>query len=380
MDQNQMTESRPTSSHDQERMHEPEKKPGPSESKPAGPPWYRRPLLMGGLFLAVIVVVVVGTLWWLHSRHYESTDDAFVDILPQQVSAQVAGRVTRVLVRDNQEVAVGDLLVELDSADWRTKLAQADAAVAQAKAQLAQAVAQRGLFAAQAEAARANLGVAETNADNAAQYLRRFEGLRRDDPGAVSQQQWDNAVAAQKTSAAQVEAAKKSVTAAEAQVTYADSLAEAARAAQRGADAQVEQANLNISYTQVRALVAGRASHIQVATGNFVQPGAALMAVVPRDVYVTANFKETQLAEMRNGQPVELTVDAYPDFKLTGHVDSVQAGTGQSFSALPAENATGNWVKVVQRVPVKIALDQIPDDPLRRLGPGMSAEVKVKIR
>jgi membrane fusion protein (multidrug efflux system) len=154
----------------------------------------------------------------------------------------------------------------------------------------------------------------------------------------------------------------------------------AAQAGIASANSQVAQAELTLSYTQIEARIDGRTASKTVAVGNVVNVGVPLMAIVPRDVYITANFKETQLAHMRRGQPVEIKIDAYPDLKLTGKVDSVQPATGQAFSTLPAENATGNWVKVVQRVPVKIVFDKLPDDPDRRLGPGMSVEVSVRIR
>lgn len=343
-------------------------------------PLLKRPLVAGSLFLVILAGLVGGTLAWLHSRHYESTDDAFIDVQPEQVSAQIGGRVIRVLVTDNQPVAAGDLLLELDSAEARTAIQQADAAIAQADAQLAQAEAQRSTFTAQVEQARANLGVAQTNATNAAHDLRRFAGLRQDDAGAVSAEQWDRATAADKTAAAQVEAATKAVAAAEAQVHYADSLIAAARAAQSRAAAGREQSRLQLSYAAIHAHLAGRVAHVAVAPGDYVQPGTALLAVVPTAVHVTANFKETQLAHMRPGQPVALEVDAYPDLPLTGRVDSIQPGTGQAFSALPAENATGNWVKVVQRVPVKITLHRLPDRADLALGPGLSVTAKVTVR
>ncbi len=343
-------------------------------------PLSRRPLLVAGLFLLLLAVAVSGTLWWLHLRHYEATDDAFIDVTPQQVSPQIAGRVTRVLVADNQLVAAGTVLLELDSADAQTAVDEARAATARADAQVAQAEAQQAAFAAQAEQARANLGVAQTEAENDDTTLRRLAALRQDDTGAVSAEQWDRATAAEKSATARVQAASKAVSAADAQIHYAGSLIAAARAAQATAAAQLEHASLLLSYAQVKAMLPGRVASRNVAPGNFVQPGTALMAIVPTDVHVTANFKETQLARIRPGQPVAIEVDAYPDLELTGRIDSVQAGTGQTFSALPAENATGNWVKVVQRVPVKIALDPLPPDARVVLGAGFSVTVKVTVR
>ncbi len=356
---------------------------GPDPKKRAhssGPPWYKRPLLAGGIFIGVLVVVIGGTLWWLHSRDFESTDDATIDVIPQEVSAQLPGRVLRVAVQDNQEVTAETLLVELDPADYQARAEQAKAAGAQALAQADQARAQRGIYEAQREQARASLTVAETSAGNAAKDLGRFSSLREENAGAVSQQQWDNTDAAQRSTAAQVEAAKKAVAAADAQVGYAGSLLQAGEAAQASAAAQLQEAELSLSYMQIRAKVNGRIANLHVAPGNYVQPGTALMAVVPREVYVTANFKETQLKLMRRGQAVKVRVDAYPDLDLPGHVDSFQPGTGQTFSSLPAENATGNWVKVIQRVAVKITIDRLPDDADRQLGPGMSATVKVTVR
>ncbi|HEY9154382.1 MAG TPA: HlyD family secretion protein [Opitutaceae bacterium] len=372
---------------DQEQVHSHERagqqndsgKPRNAQNKPAGKPWYKKPLVVGIVFLVLIVVAVAGTLLWLNARKYESTEDAEIDVDSQQVSPRVAGRIAKIFVNDNEEVAAGQVLAELDPADYQSLLMQAQAAAAQAQGQLAQARAQKSVFESQVDQARANLGVAQANAENAQSQLTRLQGLRADNLGAVSQEQLDNAVAAQKTSAAQTEAARKAVAAAEAQLKYADSMIEAGEAGVSAALAKVEQAKLNLGYTKIYADIPGRISRKQVALGNNMQPGTPIMAVVPRDVYITANFKETQLARMRRGQHVKVHVDAYPELDLFGHVDSFQAGTGQAFSGLPAENATGNWVKVVQRVPVKIVLDQIPNDPERRLGPGMSVEVKVSI-
>ncbi len=342
-------------------------------------PWYRRPLPVALVFLAVLALVIGATLWWRHSRRYESTDDAAIDVVPQLVSAELPGRVVRVAVHENQDVAAGAVLVELEGDEFRAKAAQARAELARAAAQIDQAKAQRGIYDAQRDQAGAGLTVAEANADNAAREFARLRSLREENAGAVSQQQWDAADAAQRSSSAQVEAARKSVAAAGAQVGYAATLLEAAEAAQRAATAQLQAAELDLAHLTVRARVAGRVTNVRVNNGNYVQPGAPFMAVVPREVYVTANFKETQLAHMHQGQPVEVRVDAYPDLRLTGQVESLQPGTGQTFSSLPPENATGNWVKVVQRVAVRVALDSLPPDD-RRLGPGLSVTVRVIVR
>jgi len=335
---------------------------------------------MGGLALAAIVIAVGGALWWRHSRNYEKTDDAFVDVTAQRVAAQVPGRVVRVLVNDNQDVRAGDVLVELDPADFQARVDQAQAGAAQAEAQRAEAEAQQAVVEAQREQARAGEEVAAANATNAANDLRRFRELRAASAGAVSPQQLDRAAAAAASSAAQLEAAHKSAAAADAQVRHAARQIEAAQAAGKSAAAQVAQAELMLSYARIKAAVDGRVARNTVAPGNYVQPGADLMAIVPRAVHVTANFKETQLKAVRPGQAVKIKVDSFPALQLTGRIDSVQPASGQVFDLLPSQNAAGNWVKVVQRVPVKITLDQLPADPAVWLAPGMSVEVTVTVR
>jgi membrane fusion protein (multidrug efflux system) len=348
--------------------------------KPSGPPWYKRPGIVGVIVLVVIVVLITGLLVWRHSRSHVTSDDAYVDGVPQLVSPQVTGRVLQVLVTDNQDVVAGQELVELDPADFQTRLDQARATGAQAAAQLAQAQAQRVVYQAQVEEAQASLGTAEANSTNAGNQLGRYQRLKAVNAGAVSDQQMDAAVASATSTAAQLAAAGKAVAAAQAQVDYSASLIQAAQAGIGSASSQVAQAELTLSYTRVTARIDGRIANKSVAEGNVVAAGAPLMAVVPRDVYVTANLKETQLNHIRRGQPVTIKVDAYPDLKLTGKVDSVEPASGQTFSVLPAQNATGNWVKVVQRVPVKIVFDRLPDDPDRRLAPGMSVEISARVR
>jgi len=355
-----------------ERLEEDKAKPGP--------PWHKRPAVVGVIVLVAIVAVVAIALIWRHTRKYVTSDDAYIDGVAQIVSPQVAGRVVSVKVDDNQDVTAGQVLVELDPADYQARLDQARATGAQAEAQLAQARAQQVVYAAQVDEARASMGTAEANATDAANQLGRYQRLKAVNAGAVSGQQMDSAVTSASSTGAQLDAAGKAVAAAEAQLEYAKSLIGAAQAGIQSANAGVAQAALTLSYVHVLARIDGRVANKSVAEGNIVNAGAPLMAVVPRNVYVTANLKETQLNHLRPGQPVTIKVDAYPDMKLGGRVDSVEPASGQTFSALPAQNATGNWVKVVQRVQVKIVFDQIPDDPGQRLAPGMSVEVSAKVR
>jgi membrane fusion protein, multidrug efflux system len=327
--------------------------------------------------LAGLAAIGVGVAWWLEARDYESTDDAFIDAHMVRVAPQVTGRVAVVPVDDNQAVAAGQLLVKIDPAPLRAKLDQAEANQANATGLLAQARAQQVVVEANADQARAQVGVAEANATNAMAGLKRSQSLIV--KMAVSQQALDDAVAAARRTAAALIAAQKGLEAAEAQFGVTKSQIETAEAALRSAAAQAEQARLDLSYTEVTASEAGTIAHKNVSPGDYVQIGQNLIALVPLKIWITANFKETQLDLMRAGQPVEIRIDAYPGQTFHGHVDSFQRGSGPAFSLLPPENATGNFVKVVQRVPVKIVFDD-PPDASRPLGPGMSVVPRVKVR
>jgi membrane fusion protein (multidrug efflux system) len=337
----------------------------------------RRPILLPLLAVAGLAAIGGGTLWWLDARQYESTDNAFIDVHMVRVASQVAGRVTLVPVDDNQAVAPGQLLVRIDPAPLRAKLDQATANQANAAGALAQARAQRAVVEANAHQARAQVGVAEANATNAMTQLKRSQSLVA--KLAVSQQALDDATAAARRTAATLIAAEKGLEAAEAQFAVTASQIDTAEATLRSAAAQTEQARLDLSFTEVVASEAGTIARKNVSPGDYVQIGQNLMALVPLKVWVVANFKESQLSLMRVGQPVEISIDAYPDKTFHGHVDSFQRGSGPAFSLLPPENATGNYVKVVQRVPVKIVFDDQPD-PGRPLGPGMSVVPSVKVR
>jgi membrane fusion protein (multidrug efflux system) len=339
--------------------------------------WHRRPLRLLVVLIVAAAMIAGGTLWWLQARQWESTDDAFIDTHMVMIAPQVAGRVARVLVDDNQRVAAGKLLVELDPAVFKAQLDQAAANQAAAAASLAQANAQQAAALANAQEARAQVGVAEANATNAARQLQRTEPLVQRE--FASRQQLDNDFANARSTSSNLVAAQKKLASTEAQLQVASSQIDTAKANLKSAEAQAEQARLNLAYTRVMAPEDGRVAHKNVAVGDYVQVGQNLMALVPLKVWVTANFKETQLDHMRVGQPVEISIDSYPDKIFHGHVDSFEAGSGSAFDLLPPENATGNYVKVVQRVPVKIVFDT-PPDPNFPLGPGMSVVPSVKVR
>jgi len=272
-------------------------------------------------FSALIILLLGGAALYIYSSHYESTDDAFIDAHLVPISPKVAGQVVAVHIDDNQVVKAGDPLLEIDPRDYEAKLAE-----------------QRG-----------KVEAAEAEARRAAADAKRYEQIFKQDE--ISQQQLDNAQAA--ATAAQATLAKE-----------------------RGA---LDQAELNLSYTKIAAPESGQVTKKSVEPGAYVQVGQTLFTIVPDNIWVTANFKETQLTHMQPGQKVTIKVDAYPGHTFTGHVDSIQSGTGERFSVMPPENATGNYVKVVQRVPVKILIDT-PSDPDFRLAPGMSVEPSVRVK
>ncbi|HEX4270482.1 MAG TPA: HlyD family secretion protein [Rhizomicrobium sp.] len=318
-----------------------DRRPGKS---PLANPWVKIALVV-----IVLLLIAGGVIWWLIARHYEDTDDAFIDTHIVHVSPQIAGQVLAVHVNDNQRVRAGEPLVDIDA---RTQTAQ-----------LEQTMAQRVQALTQIQQAEAQERAAQAQVTNTSRDLARYRGLMAAAPLAVAQQQVDQAQAAERNAVAQRDQAAAQIAGAKAQIKVLD--------------AQIATAQLNLGYARVVAPVDGHVAQRSVAPGNYVSPGQELMAIVPDRLWVTANFKETQLALMRRGQHVRVTVDSC-DKDIDGHVDSIQRGAGQAFGILPPENATGNYVKVVQRVPVKIILDHVPDGCI--LGPGMSVEPTVTVR
>ena len=338
----------------------------------------QRPILLivGGVIF--LVLIVAGILFWLNARHFEETDDAFVDTHIVRLAPQIEGRVLQVLVNDNQLVGVGQPLVRIDSSDVRTRVAQAEAQKAQAQAQVDNARVQIGVNEANYQQSLADAASAKAVADNADRDLVRYRTLQQLNAQAVSQQQVDQAVTQARQSTAQRLSALKAAKARLEQIAASKTQVTSGEDQVRAAQAQVDEANINLGYAGLVAPVTGHVAQKTVAVGNYVQAGTQLLAIVPLQIWVTANFKETQLALMRPGQHVTFHVDACPADKIEGHVDSIQRGAGQAFGILPPENATGNYVKVVQRVPVKLVFDHPPADC--PLGPGMSVEPTVRVR
>ncbi|MFY9770153.1 MAG: HlyD family secretion protein [Xanthobacteraceae bacterium] len=327
-------------------------------------------LVIGGIIVAALLVG-----WWLHARNYESTDDAFIDSRTVQISAQVAAAIVDVPVTDNQLVDGGTELVRLDDRDYVAQRDQAQAQVNQGQSSIDNLTAQ--IAAQQAKVDQADKQVAQAQAalTFARQQADRYQQLASKGSGTVEQAQ--QYVSNLQQSEAALAAAQANATATDKQIGVLQAQRDLAFGQLAQARATLEQAQANLTRTIITAPVAGRVTKLTAAKGGYAAVGQALMMFVPREVWVTANFKETQLNLMRPGQPVGIAIDAYPGRTFAGHVDSVQSGSGTAFSLLPAENATGNYVKIVQRVPVKISFDKIPDV---LLGPGMSVVPTVKVR
>jgi len=405
----------------------------PSAPKGLANPKVRRLLLGAG---AVVLAAIVGLIVYYHNR--ESTDDAQVDGHITPMASKVYGRVAQVLVEDNQAVKAGQVLVKIDARDYQAALDQAKASLALAEsearsagvdvprtrenvasgnsnadAQLLGAVADLARAQATYDAAQtadmawaqANIEKSRANAELAKADLARYKPLM--EKGEISKQQYDAAQAnadatasALKADEERLEQARRNVDVAKAQrdaakakvgqanAGVASAQADIKQVSMKAADAQaklakveqaraaLEAAQLNLSYTEITAPVDGVATHKQVETGQIVQAGQGLMVIVPlHDVWVTANFKETQLKKMKAGQKAEVKVDTYGK-TFSGHVDSIAGATGSVLSLLPPENATGNYVKVVQRIPVKIVLDPIPAEKAV-LRPGMNVDATV---
>ncbi|KGT93702.1 HlyD family secretion protein [Enterobacter cancerogenus] len=340
----------------------------------------KKPLVI--LAIVVVIMLLVGLWFWFTTRNIETTDDAFTEGDAVTIAPKAAGYVVKLLVKDNQRVKQGDLLVEIDPRDTSAQRDQAKAQLGLAKAQLHQAQAQLALsrvqYPAQRDQALADQAKAQANLLNAQADYRRQRGV---DPRATSQRNIDTAAAQLRSAEAQLQSAKAQVEVAsqvQLQIRQQETNVEARQQQVEQAQAQLNTAELNLSYTQVRAPYDGFVTKRNVQVGTLVQAGTALFSLVSPDIWINANFKESQLARMNPGDKVDISIDAWPDMKLEGHVDSVQMGSGSRFSTFPAENATGNYVKIVQRVPVKIVIDK-GLDPNHPLPLGLSVEPKVTV-
>jgi membrane fusion protein (multidrug efflux system) len=343
----------------------------------------RRPVvfIIGGVVL--LLLAIGGLYYWLITRNIESTDDAYTDGRAITIAPQVSGVVVSLDVTDNQFVRRGQALIHIDPRQYQIDREQAEGALVTANAQyrgqqFGLEVAQKN-FPAQLEQAKAQLENAKATRARAQADFDRQKRLPR---AATSQQDVDAAEAALKQAEAQVALAQAQVAQSAPvpqRINETDAQVGQLKGEVEQAQARLDQANLNLSWTVVTAPQDGWITKRNVEKGNYVAPGQQIFSIVAPDVWVTANFKESQLADMRPGQHAAISVDAYPNLKLKGHVDSIQLGSGSKFTAFPPENATGNFVKIVQRVPVKIVIDK-GVDPNIPLPLGISVNPAVTVR
>ncbi|MGO8909186.1 MAG: HlyD family secretion protein [Bradyrhizobium sp.] len=329
------------------------------------------------LTLGVAGAADFGYGYFTTGRYLESTDDAYVKADSTIISPKVSGYIAQVLVGDNEPVKAGQLLARIDDRDLRTALEQAQADVAGSEATVRNLDAQLALQQPIIEQSTADIAATEANLKFAREERARYDDLMKSGSGTIQRAQQTDAALREKI--AQLQHSKSALLAAEKKVDVLTTDRAKAVAQLDRARAVEHQAALNLSYTEISAPVDGTVGARSLRVGQFVQAGTQLMAVVPLDaVYVVANFKETQLTHVRNGQPVEIRIDSFRSTRLKGHVDSLSPASGLEFALLPPDNATGNFTKIVQRVPVKIALDDRSLTGLLR--PGMSAEPTVNTK
>ena len=354
---------------------ETERPPRVTGNRPRNSLFHHRPIVsaIGAVFLAS--ALGGGYLYLDYARHFQSTDDAFIAARQSSLAPKVSGYLTAVPVTDNQHVTAGDVIARIDDRDYRTALEQAEAQLAAAKASIENIDAQFDVQSAQIGANQAQVDQAQAALVFAQQQAARYEHLEQTGYGSVQNaQQYTSQLHQQQAAVASAQATLKL---AQRQMEALKAQRNSALANLAQAKAQRDQAQLNLSYTTLTAAQSGRVVNLSAAVGQFAQPGTNLTMFVPDQIWVTANFKEIQLDRMRPGQPVTLEIDAYPGRGIHGHVESVQPGSGTAFSLLPAQNATGNYVKIVQRVPVKIIMDNPPADVA--MGPGMSVVPTVRV-
>jgi membrane fusion protein (multidrug efflux system) len=338
--------------------------------------WFRRhPIAVALGLLCLLMALPIGYLYWNYTSHFEYTDDSYIASRQFAIAPEVSGYLTAVPVTDNEHVKAGGVIARIDDRTYRAALDQAKAQVAAARANIENIDAQMDVQQAQIAADQAQVDKAKAALVFGQQQAARYQYLAHTIAGTVqnaqqytSQQQQDQAT---------LDSAQATLKLAQRQIEALKAQRDSAVANLEQAKAQRDQAQINLGYTTVTADQPGRVVQLTAAVGQYAQPGTNLSMFVPDDIWVWANFKETQLDQMRRGEPVTIDIDAYPERTIRGHIASVQPGSGTAFSLLPVQNATGNWVKIVQRVPVKIVMDNPPSDVA--LGPGMSTEVSVRV-
>jgi membrane fusion protein (multidrug efflux system) len=325
------------------------------------------------VILLLIIIAAVTASYLTYGGRYQSTNDAYTDGRVIRISPRVSGPVIQLDVDDNTPVKAGDVLLVIDPADYQAKVDQAAAALESARSSVQQAKAVCLSADADVGEASAALKAAQTEAAHRESDYHRYSAMGTD---GISEQQLETARSTADSADDQRDAAAKKLTAAEAQLNVTKTNVETAESQVSAAEAELHFTQLQLQYTRIIAPTSGKITNRNVEVGAFVSTGQPLFAIVPDETWIVANFKEVQLEHMKVGQRASVSVDAYPDLHLRAHIESLQAGTGSRFELLPPENATGNWVKVVQRLPVKLLFDA-DQAGLDRLAQGMSVEVNV---
>jgi membrane fusion protein (multidrug efflux system) len=353
--------------------------PAAAPAAPAAPAKSNRRVIVIAAIVALAALAAGGRMWY-RSHYFVETENAYVAGHVHPVSARIAGVVTKVLIDDNQIVKEGDVIAELDPFDQHVRVEQIQAQIASAEQQVLQSDAQIAQVQAQASGAAAQVAQSEAQLVRAKQDAERYGQLYNSQMKAVSKAELDAAVAGRASAVADLAARKDSATAAKAQINAARSARDVLKAQVSVLRVQLKDAEQQLAYNKILAPVGGRIGKRTIEVGQRVTAGQQLTAIVQDNVWLTANFKETQLADLKPGQEVKVTIDAIPGKELIGKVDSFAPASGAQFALLPADNATGNFTKIVQRVPVKITFK--PEDVKAlsgRLVPGMSAIAEVAI-
>ncbi len=323
-----------------------------------------------------LALLILGIASAIHSTYFQSTDDAFIEGRLISAAPRVSGQVINLLVDDNEEVKAGQLLVEIDPADYEVKLHQAEAKLEEAKAKLDVTEKQIDEGGSNVQQSFEDINSTKSNLDFAQKDHKRYTDMYKE--GIVSKQDYDNSSNHYTVALANHKAAAEKSKAIQSALEAHKAKSKAVRAEIKRLEAEVEQAELNLSYTKIYAPQAGMVSARSVEKGNYVQIGQPLMEIVPEKVWIIANFKEIQLTNMKKGQSVSIKVDTYPNKRFKGHIDSIQRATGAKSSLFPPENAVGSYVKIVQRIPVKIVFDE--DIKNYNIVPGMSVVPRVKVK
>ena len=326
--------------------------------------------------ITAVIFFLAGIYFMIHSIYYQSTDDAFVEGHIVSIAPRVSGPVEQMLIDDNMPVKKGQLLIVIDPNDYEVKLAQTKAKLAEAKATLN--ISEKDITRSKSELQESSHDVASTSSklDFAKKDYKRYSEMYKE--GISSKQDYDSSKTGLTVAKSNYRSAMEKEKASKAMLESAKAKKEASIADIERLEAEVKECELNLSYTKIYAPQDGLITNRNVEKGNYVQVAQPMFAIVPEKVWVVANFKETQLTNMKKGQPVQIKIDTYPGKKFKGHVDSIQRATGAKASLFPPENAVGSYVKIVQRVPVKIVFDE--DISKYNIVPGMSVVPEVKVK